>query len=87
MTGSKGGKCYSVSTSGCRWIVVLVGLICAFLVSEVFPVTRGLEMLIANTRVVFSTTCAASVFGGALGYTVVSKAVKTKMLFLDHFQA
>ena len=87
MAGSESSECYSISISGCRWITALVNLICALLVGGVFCVTIDFIMFIANTCVVFSTTCAAAVFQGALGHMMMSKAVKTEMLFLNHLQA
>ena len=62
MAGSESSECYSISISGCRWITALVDLIHALLVGGVFYVTSGFVMLVANTRVVFSTACAAAVF-------------------------
>ena len=82
MAGSESSECYSITISGCRWITALVDLICALLVGGVFCVTSDFAMFVANTRVVFSIACAAAVFRGALGHTVMSKAVKTEVLFL-----
>ena len=62
MAGSESSECYSTSISGYRWITALVGLIRVLLVGGVFCVTSGFVMFVANTRVMFSTACAAAVF-------------------------